>query len=282
MIISDEQLKQIKEIELELFDEFLRICNKYNLRYFLSGGSCLGAIRHQGFIPWDDDIDVSMPRKDFDFFSKIMKDELDDRYVFQSLITEPNCGLVFGKIRKKGTVYSESYSQHINMSQGVWIDIFPYDNIPDQVDKQKRFYNQVQLLKNLYIIKCGYSFPEGKKTTELPQYLAGKALMSPIPLYVLANRLYKKMHEYQDQETTYVIPFGGAYGFSKEKIPSYFLCEYIDVIFEGRTCKTLSNYDRYLSQLYGNYMELPPIEQRKAGVHNICEFRVLDEGLKSN
>lgn len=275
-MVDESDLSVIKQLELDLLDEFLRICNQYELDYFLSGGSCLGAIRHQGFIPWDDDIDISMPREDFERFSEIAIHELNEPFVFQSIKTEVNCGLVFGKIRREDTIYSENYSYHIPMSQGVWIDIFPYDNIPDQEKNQEHFYNHIQILKNAYILKCGYRFPEDKNKQELPLYLAGKMLVAPVPIKVLAHYLNAEMQKYSNQDTTYVIPFGGAYTFSKEKIPAQFLTEYIDVLFEGRVCKTIKQYDRYLSQLYGDYMQLPPIEERKAGVHNIHEFRIIE------
>lgn len=122
-----DQLIKIQQIELSILNEFSKICQKHNLTYFLVGGSCLGMIRHKGFIPWDDDIDLGMPRKDYQKFCEIAKAELPDDLVLQNFDTEPQCGLVFGKIRKKGTILSENYSYHINMNQGVWIDIFPYD-----------------------------------------------------------------------------------------------------------------------------------------------------------
>lgn len=270
--MNDVQLQKLKEIELEMLDEFLRLCDKHRIEYFLSGGTCLGAIRHQGFIPWDDDIDISMSRGNYERFAAVAQAELDDRYVFQSCETEPNCGLVFGKIRKRGTVYSETYSHHIDMSQGVWIDIFPYDNLPDNAEEQKRLYRKVQLLKNLYIVKCGYKLPEGKSGAAVPAYYGAKILCSFLPQSWLIDKLQHAMRQYEGDECLFTFPYGGAYAPEKERMPASMLTEYVEVPFEGRMCKTLKDYDRYLTSLYGDYMTLPPVDQRRAGVHNVYEF----------
>ena len=114
-LADQDDLHLIKQFELELLDEFLRICKKYDLQYFLAGGSCLGAVRHGGFIPWDDDIDIGMPREDYDRFCEIAASELDDRFTLQNYRTEPNCGL-FGKIRRKNTIYSEHEPRSLDRS----------------------------------------------------------------------------------------------------------------------------------------------------------------------
>ena len=159
-LADQDDLHLIKQFELELLDEFLRICKKYDLQYFLAGGSCLGAVRHGGFIPWDDDIDIECREKITTGFARSQLARLDDRFTLQNYHTEPNCGFVFGKIRRKNTIYSEKYSAHLNMSQGVWIDLFPYDVLPDEENDQKKLYEKIEFWKNLYIVRCGYKFPE--------------------------------------------------------------------------------------------------------------------------
>lgn len=272
MNISTEELKALKKIELEILDEFIRICNKHGLTYVLAGGTCLGAIRHHGFIPWDDDIDVSMPRADFDRFTELVPTELNDKYVFQSLDTEPNCGLVFGKIRKKQTVLSEDYSYHLPISQGIWIDIFPYDSLPNDKLDQKHLVNKVSLLKNLYIIKCGYKMPEGKSTVERLAYYVAKILLIPIPLSYLIKILNKTMRSYQNQPSKWIYPFGGAYSLDVEKLPEEMIQNTTEVSFENRKCKTFAQYDRYLTDHYGDYMQLPSIDKRHAGMHHVHEL----------
>ena len=275
MELSKTELAEIKSIELDLLNEFARICNKHKLSYVLAGGTCLGAIRHKGFIPWDDDIDVSMTREDYDRFAEVAEDDLDSaKYVFQSMDTEPNCGLVFGKLRKKGTILSEEYSNHINMSQGVWIDIFPYDRVPNDANRRARYLREISLLRNLYITKCGYKMPEGKSTVVTCAYYFAKAFCCVIPSSWLIGILNKKMRQYaNDSNCQLVYPFGGAYGEEVELIPRTMVTATTNVAFEGSQYLTFSDYDTYLTKHYGNYMELPPVEKRVGGVHHLHEFK---------
>ena len=145
--MTEVDLKTLQNIELEILDEFIRVCEKNQLTYFLIGGSCIGAVRHHGFIPWDDDIDVGMPREDYEKLVEIAADELNPEYFFQNYHSEKNCGLIFGKIRKNNTILSENYSYHIHMHQGVWIDIFPYDQIGDKPELSKWDSRVISILR---------------------------------------------------------------------------------------------------------------------------------------
>ena len=135
----DIDLRLIQEIELDILLEFDRICKKHGLKYQLYSGTLIGAVRHEGFIPWDDDIDVAMPRADYDKFIEL-KDELADDYFFQSYETDPQYINRFGKIRKNGTVFMEKLVQELDMHHGIYIDVFPFDNI-----KPHSFSGKLQL-----------------------------------------------------------------------------------------------------------------------------------------
>lgn len=272
-MIDQNDLSTIKQIELEILDEFLRICNMYDLKYFLSGGTCLGAVRHQGFIPWDDDIDISMPREDYERFCSIAQDELDERFVLQNYFTEPNCGLVFGKIRRKGTLYSETYSAHLDMNQGVWIDLFPYDKVSDDAERRNKLYNKITFWKNLYIIRCGYRFPENRSVALKLAYYAAKAASILFSKTYLVKKIDKLCQQLNEGSDHYVIPYGGAHTLEQELIPVSMIEDYAEVEFEGRRCKTLANYKVYLTNLYGDYMKLPSENERKGGFHNMLEFK---------
>ena len=275
MDITNDQLQQLKSIELAMLDEFVRICDANGIDYFLSGGTCLGAARHKGFIPWDDDIDVGMLREDYDRFAQACKTELSDGFIFQDMNTEPNCGLVFGKIRKNGTVYSETYSSHIAMSQGVWIDIFPYDQVSNDSTERNKQYRRVSFLKNLYIIKCSYKFPQNKGNMQKIAYYFAKALCTFIPQKWIINRVDKAMRTHnQDDSCRYAMPFGGAYSIEVETEELARLHDLTSIEFEGKQYKTFADWDGYLTKHYGNYMQLPPKEKRRAGVHYVKELKL--------
>ena len=235
----------------------------------------MGAARHKGFIPWDDDIDVGMLREDYDRFAQACKTELSDGFIFQDMNTEPNCGLVFGKIRKKGTVYSETYSSHIAMSQGVWIDIFPYDRVSNDSTERIKQYRKVSFLKNLYIVKCGYKFPQNKGGIQKAAYYVAKALCLLIPQHWIISKIDKAMRTYdQDDSCHYAMPFGGAYSIEVETEELARLHDLALIEFAGKQYKTFADWDGYLTKHYGNYMQLPPKEKRRAGVHYVKELKL--------
>ena len=131
---SYEELRDVQLVELEILIKFAEICEKNNLRYFLDGGTLLGAIRHKGFIPWDDDIDLGMPREDYEKFMEVGQRELGNDYFVQHRATDRNCPFDFMKIRKQNTVFLEWNKRNIEMHHGIFIDVFPYDKLP-QINK---------------------------------------------------------------------------------------------------------------------------------------------------
>lgn len=277
MNISDEDLQRLKQVELGILDEFLRICNANNIKYFLVGGTLLGAVRHGGFIPWDDDIDISMIRSEYDRFIEACKTQLSSEYALQCFDTEANCGLVFAKIRKNGTVMSEDYSSHIAMNQGIWIDVFVYDAVPAGLKARQRHLRKVSFLKNLYIVKCGYKMPPGKSVVFKCVYFAAKAIAAPLTLDSIISKLKSAFYKYADDPTAKYFPFGGAYAAEKELQDLDYLNNLSPIEFEGRRCLSFANPGEYLSRLYGDYMKLPPVEKRVAGVHRLDK---LDFGEK--
>lgn len=267
------ELKKLQAIEFDIFKEFKRVCEKNNLTYVLNSGTCIGAIRHAGFIPWDDDIDVAMPRKDYEKLVEIAEKELSDQYFFQNYHSDKKCGLVFGKIRKNNTIMSENYSYHIDMHQGVWIDIFPYDKISDDLNQREKDKKMIYLLKNLYIIKCGYKVPEDKNTfINRIVYAFAKFLLIFVSIDFLIQKLDKELNKYNNTDAKEVYLYGCLS--PKNNLPCEMLNDLIEVDFETEKATVFKEYDYYLSRVYGDYMKLPPVEQRGNGsVHFLHEFK---------
>ena len=121
-------MNELQKCQLEILKEFIRICKDNNLQYYLVGGTCLGAVRHKGFIPWDDDIDVAMPRDDYDKFITL-QDQMKKPYFIQTYKSDKNYIYNFAKVRDSSTTFVENFFACSQMNHGVWIDVFPLDGM---------------------------------------------------------------------------------------------------------------------------------------------------------
>ena len=133
MVIMSYTISEIQKIDLELLKQFLKICDKHNLKYYIIGGTLLGAIRHKNFIPWDDDIDVAMPRKDFDIFLKVANNELKDNYKLSTYFNNKEHRYYLPKLVDLNTTIMEKRYEKINKETHVFIDIFPIDGTPNNI-----------------------------------------------------------------------------------------------------------------------------------------------------
>ena len=263
MKLTNKQLQKMHKIQLEMLEEFDRICTKHNLKYILVGGTLLGAIRHNGFIPWDDDIDISMLREDYNKLIEIQKKELNKKkYYFQSPETDPEIfGNIFAKIRRKNSIYCEKISNTPEDKQGIWIDIFPLDNIPDNNIILKIHFIKVFILKIMYTKKMG--------NTNYSNSLPKKIILKLIEIYSIfyskeqcRNKLYKNMNKYNKKNTKRFINYGGRY-LLKEALDKKMVNERIKHQFEEGKYYIPKDYNEFLINFYGNnYMQLPPIEKR--------------------
>ena len=131
-------LRQVQLTQLSIAKEIKRICDDHDIEYFLDSGTLLGAVRHKGFIPWDDDMDIAMTRENYDKFLAVAKVELDSRFFLQTWETDKNYPMPFAKIRLNGTKYVENVFEKAQMHQGIYVDVFPYDVWPQKKRKQKK------------------------------------------------------------------------------------------------------------------------------------------------
>lgn len=148
---SPNELQKLQLLEIQILEEVHNICISNNIEYFIIGGTTLGAIRHGGFIPWDDDIDIGMTRENYQKFLELAPNYLSSKYFVQNFLTEPHSPFYFTKVRLNNTVFVEEYCKDLNINHGVFLDIFPYDNIPSNKLFRKLQHVIVLFLNNLYI-----------------------------------------------------------------------------------------------------------------------------------
>lgn len=260
--MDNSLLKDLQKIELEILLEVDRICKKNKIEYFLVSGTLLGAIRHKGFIPWDDDIDICMPIKDYRKFCKLAPTELKSDFFIQNYNTDLT-SMLFTKIRKNGTAAVEEGRESRPYHQGIWIDIFPLIAIKNDEKWIKRTTQIILLSKKLLKKKFGWI----EEHNHLPLY---KKLHTLIPLSLvrlctelLLNIAFKDHHKY---DSCYYI-------WSKNKFYARFKSDLFDNIiekeFEGFTFPVPTKWHEYLTVVYGDYMTLPPVEKRNGGCHTI-------------
>ncbi len=261
MRYDDKQLKAVQNTELEVLKEIIRVCEKNDLTYFTVGGTTLGAIRHNGFIPWDDDIDIGMMRDDYEKFIQIAPAELKKGYTLTHFIYDENVPTYFAKVRKDGTKFVEEYTENMDIHQGVFVDIFPYDNYPDDEalrEKYKwktKFWNQLFIAKS--VDRITYNLNKNFRVLNIIRKTL-HILMKPVPKSYLFEKTDRAFREYNDQTATMVISRG----------IDVFLNDIGDLLppgehdFETIKVKIPANPDRVLTLQYGDYMELPPEEDR--------------------
>lgn len=264
-ITSNELLAKIHKVSLYILLAFDKVCRENNLTYFIDSGTALGAIRHGGFIPWDDDIDVGMPRKDYERFLQIGRTVLPDEFFIQTHETDPSYKRNAAKLRLKGTIFQE-FDDLPFKENGLFIDIFPFDNIP--ANKYVAKFNIVVLGMMYHVI---YSWWNPKKSTSKFRAIIRKCIkMIPESLIECANETYiKYCKKYENIDTGYMTCH--YWGMTYSKLNTYIfdtkkLLPVKDIPFEKHSVKIMQDADYYLKIIYGDYMTLPP-EAARHGHH---------------
>ena len=239
------------------------------MSYSLVGGTLLGAIRHSGFIPWDDDIDVALPREEYNKFIKIAKEELSDKYFLDCFEYNKDYYLPFAKIKKNNTIFDEEFSHNINNHKGIFIDIFPIENISNK----KTGFLRAFIVKNIidtvfYKLKI-----RNIKNTNHPMIVRILSVFTKKRLMEIQNFF---LNVNKNNNSKYLAVLSG-YGFNKELMErgNYFPTSI--VTFEKNKYKSMNNYDKYLSNLYGDYMKLPPKEKRRNHMPLKLQFEIKKE-----
>ena len=256
MILSNEQLTLLKKTQLDMLSEFLNICQKLNLKHFLLGGTLLGAVRHKGFIPWDDDIDVAMPRKDYEIFLQKAPALLPPHLFLQNLHSDPYFPANFSKIRNNNTTYIETSVKDFPIHHGVFIDVFPLDYLPDNRFSQWIFNCKNKLLSRIIASYFFYSTSNRPMHTRRIDQLIQVLHLSPRKAVQKRELLFSSF-----STGSKLGNLCGAWG-EKEITPASWFGDGADLEFEGLKVKGPVCYHEWLTQVYGDYMQLPPVEKR--------------------
>ncbi len=251
-------LEDLKELELKILLDIDKVCSIYGIRYYLAYGTLLGAIRHKGFIPWDDDIDVYMLREDYERFVKVYNNlSTNNSYKVYSCAHTPHYYYEFAKVVDLNTILREEKLKEID-GMGVYVDVFPLDIVPSNIFKKHLLY----LLERIRSLSVYKTIPPVESIfMKLCLFVAWNftRLFSSQKLALLINKLAwsKKSISYNSKLSCVVSPD------MVKKTLSYSIFEKsIKVIFEGREFNAPIGWKEYLETMYGNYSELPPLENR--------------------
>ena len=240
---------------------FIGICEKNSLKYYLVFGSCLGAVRHKGLIPWDDDIDVAMPREDYEKFMEIGQEYLPDYYFLQNYKSDPEYLACFAKIRDSRTTFIEQAVKNRIINHGVYIDIFPLDYFPKKGVKRYKF------LFFLYKARLSADFQTtASAKMRLFQFISKLLLPSMPKARERLNNLTANT-----PKSDLIFNAYGAY-FDKSIMPAEWYGNGKKVPFEDVEVLIPEDYDKYLTRLYGDYMTPPPKAERNGHYTDIIDL----------
>lgn len=253
------ELEHLQRVILSIAKYVDTLCKKNGIDYYLLGGSAIGAIRHHGFIPWDDDLDIVMDSDNYDRFVRVCRESLDvDNYYFQEGFKD--WPMPFSKLKLRGTVLKEP-SGFVNDSgeQGIYVDIFKLENAPSSMIGQVWQYFCAKYLLCNCLLRRGWD-----NTTFSKKVM----MLASLPLNIGAIRRFikKQVEKYNKKDTDYRMFYAGRYRFSTSFYHKKLFGKPQWVAFEGIELPVPEGYDQWLRQIFGDYMTPPPVE-KQVGLH---------------
>lgn len=261
-----DNLRKVQLIQFDILKETVRICKKNNLKYYLIGGSLIGAVRHKGFIPWDDDIDVAIPREDYDKFIQLATSQMKEKYKLEHYTINPNYRFyLLNVVDKTAKIVIQRVTP---LESNVGIDILPIDGIPNN-----RFVRMIYKFKILYyralagLFNVKYIRDKKRSLIEKILIRIGKIINFEKILNIrkIREKNDKLVRKYKYDECEFVGTFFGNYGFH-EIVPKTFFGKGSTVEFEKEKFNAPQHVHKYLTHMYGDYMKLPP-ESKRIGHH---------------
>ena len=251
-------VEELKKIQIDILDYFDAFCKKNGINYWLDYGTLLGAIRHHGYIPWDDDIDIGMLRADYLKAETLFNQQSNGKYMFSTPVNDKSYCYPFGKIIQTNTVLFEYGTEGVKT--GVYVDVFPYDNSPKDIKIVKRMFRARDYLGRIRRLQL--PMREGLSLKKKTLYKLGAMLFKLIPKNSINRLIDRKARKYEGTDTGMVSSFTDTYETRHLSVPRTLFENFVEVEFEGKKYPAPSDYDFWLSSFYGDYMTLPPEEQR--------------------
>jgi len=256
----------LHQVDLDIVKEVVAICDKHGFKYYMLGGTMLGAIRHKGFIPWDDDIDLGIPRKDYDAFINIAQDELSEHLKLVNYHTDPNYHYYITRILDTKTVVEEERIGNENKYTNASIDIFPIDGTPNNIILRKIYFFRVlyhrALMSLCYKDSIDRKRPRGKAERILLWIMEKIPIEKMTTPYRQKEIIDKLLRKQQLNNSKYIGNIMGAYR-TREIVPAEYYGAGKMYPFEDIYLRGMDMYDEYLKYTYGDYMQLPPENKRK-------------------
>jgi len=251
------KLRQLQLTELEILKEVIKICDRHGLRYAMIGGTMLGAVRHKGFIPWDDDIDIALPRKDYEKFLKIAEQELP--YPYKVLTHNGKHPCMFSKVHNVETTFIESSVKgYPEYYKGVFVDIMPLDGMPADEKQREKFCKRIGgLVRAFNWHRFDFKYCESLKA-KFCYLIPEKCLF----------RAWEKMLVKYDFDSSEFTCFAWLHNPKRYTFKSFFFTDLTNYQFEDIKVKGAKDYNAYLTMQFKDYMKLPPENQR---INHSCE-----------
>lgn len=263
--------KELKELQINILDNINMFCKENNIKYWLDYGTLLGAVRHSGYIPWDDDIDIGMMRDDYNKFLKEYN-KFSKRYKFISSENDKSYLFPFGKVIDTETILYEPDENGIKI--GVYVDVFAHDNASDNDIENKKCYQKRDLYNKLRIAQI---FPNLYDKTSLKKKIMRfflKLYLRLLPKNYYNKKIVTNAQMFNNQKTNKIADFIAPYELVVDK---KIFSKYIDITFEKKKYPAPIGYDEYLKTIYGNYLELPPKEKRVSNHKFVAYYKKNDK-----
>ena len=261
-------MTELQKTEFDLLKIFVSICEELNLTYYLVCGSALGAVKYKGFIPWDDDVDVALPRPDYEVFCSEAQKLMPENVFLQNYKTDAEYPNFFGKMRNSNTTYIEKSARNINMNHGVYIDLFPLDGRPQTSKEKRRLDRKIRKLKRR--ISC--SFEVERSTVQKIAYSFRRMLgfhKKRQKYVMMLDELLSSFPVYDSQKWC---NYGNWQG-EKEYADRQQYGEGEWALFEGLKVRIPQRYDDYLTQKYGDWRaDLPDAQKRGHHYCDVCDL----------